>query len=506
MAHNRNMAQGKKKSAEDLKGEVESVLFASAKWVTASELQKLCNADEPQIQRALKELAKEYDEKGSSIALVEEDQAFKFVVRDKYLPIVENVVSETELPKSILETLAVIAFKHPIYQSEIVKIRSNKAYEHLTELENRGFIKRERSGRTKRIYLTQKFFDYFDLPPNKVKEAFASYEAVSQEIEKKEMELSNLQQELEENENQHKTEHMGVLEIYDVKDRPQKASVERYKDSEQLDGLTVVQMLDEEMDKKDEQADEGESKQSDDEEQPFGEEDDSQGNGEDSGELRDEEIDDQAQENDVDEGQEMAEEATGSDEEDDSDEPLDNENQDNMDDDTVEDDSLSEEEDDAEKKEESDTAPEDADQEKSSPFDPFASSDESDEDEGQEEAQDTSMSGEDDKAAGQDDEVTGLSAQSEEETEKQYFDEDSAKDVFEKEEELHNDDPFYEKTHDFSSEDESTKEEQEIAQKLAKKVNSIFSGESEDSGEDARDKQFDEMSKDLEKSKEELDR
>ena len=62
-----------------------------------------------------------------------------------------------------METLAVIAWKVPVLQSDIISIRTNKAYDHLVELEKSGFISRSKSGRTKLIKLTDRFFNYFDV-------------------------------------------------------------------------------------------------------------------------------------------------------------------------------------------------------------------------------------------------------------------------------------------------------------------------------------------------------
>ena len=72
-------------------------------------------------------------------------------------------MAETELPKAVLETVAVIAWKAPVLQSEIIKIRNNKAYDHIKELVESGFIAKEKSSRSYKIKLTQKFFDYFDI-------------------------------------------------------------------------------------------------------------------------------------------------------------------------------------------------------------------------------------------------------------------------------------------------------------------------------------------------------
>lgn len=216
-----NNKMPRRKVPKNLKALLESILFASAKSMDVGELAKLCKTKPEKIHEAAKELKFDLEEKESSIMLVEEENAYRLQVRESYMPVVEDVVSDTELPKSVLETLAVIAFKHPILQADLVKIRSNKCYDHLRELEQLGYIKRQNFGRTKKIALTQKFFEYFELPPNKVKEAFTSFEAVSQEIERKEEEVEILKDEIEKRKEEEKAaaeeakKKLGELEIYE---------------------------------------------------------------------------------------------------------------------------------------------------------------------------------------------------------------------------------------------------------------------------------------------------
>jgi DNA-binding MarR family transcriptional regulator len=91
-----------------------------------------------------------------------------------------------------METLAVVAYKAPVLQSKVVKIRTNKAYDHLAQLENSGFITREKSGRSKLIKLTSKFFEYFDIDPSKLKQKFSSSGDVEKAIESKEKEIEQI--------------------------------------------------------------------------------------------------------------------------------------------------------------------------------------------------------------------------------------------------------------------------------------------------------------------------
>ena len=72
-------------------------------------------------------------------------------------------MSDAELDKPTQETLAIVAYKQPMFQSEVIKIRGNTAYDHIKVLKEQEFITSEKSGRTRILRLTPKFFDYFNV-------------------------------------------------------------------------------------------------------------------------------------------------------------------------------------------------------------------------------------------------------------------------------------------------------------------------------------------------------
>ncbi|MBW2992943.1 SMC-Scp complex subunit ScpB [Candidatus Woesearchaeota archaeon] len=155
------------------KNKIEAVLFSSGKRMTIEEISSLTGiSDFDTIKQAVNELKADYETRGGSVNLVEEAGGWKLNVKDHYLPLVQKIVSKTEIDKPIMETLAVIAWKYPVVQADVVKIRHNKAYDHIRVLEEIGFITRSKYGRTKRISLTEKFFEYFDLPSHEAKQAF----------------------------------------------------------------------------------------------------------------------------------------------------------------------------------------------------------------------------------------------------------------------------------------------------------------------------------------------
>ena len=165
---------------------LEAILFAVGRAVSERELTELAQASLEHVHSALIELKKQYKDRESPLMIMEEGDAWKLTVHETYMSSVERINPHTELGKSILETLAVIAWKQPATQSEVIKIRTNKAYEHISELERLGFVSKEKHGRTFYVKVTGKFFDYFDLPKDKgVKEIFKDIKDVEEVVQTK---------------------------------------------------------------------------------------------------------------------------------------------------------------------------------------------------------------------------------------------------------------------------------------------------------------------------------
>lgn len=184
--------------SDDLKRKLESILFAAGRAVSLSELKSLLHVDEPGlIRETIRELREEYDDKQSSMMILSEgEDSWKLTVREGFLPLVRKINPHTELSKTMLETLAVIAWKQPALQSDVIKIRTNKAYDHIAELHRLGFVTKERHGRSYLLKVTQKFLDYFDLPDEtSIKDVFKDFRDIEVAVQKKGKQLSEEEQE-----------------------------------------------------------------------------------------------------------------------------------------------------------------------------------------------------------------------------------------------------------------------------------------------------------------------
>lgn len=180
---------------EDLTNKIEALLFSAARVITIEEIEEVVGVrDKQSIKNAIKELQEKH--KDTSLIILEEKGGYRLTIKEKYMGIVSKVMEETELNKAVMETLAVIAWKAPVLQSDIIKIRTNKAYEHISELKEADFIIKEKSGRSYKIKLAPKFYEYFDIRNKEdIKEKFQEVEKKAEEEQTRRLEEAAKQEE-----------------------------------------------------------------------------------------------------------------------------------------------------------------------------------------------------------------------------------------------------------------------------------------------------------------------
>lgn len=140
---------------------IEAALFMSPGAVSTRELSTICGRNLAEVRVALNELMHEYAERDGALEIREDEKGFRMAVREGVEERVSHLAAAPEFHKGVMKTLAYIAYKQPVPQAEVIKFRNSKAYEHIKALKERGFIRKERTGRTFKIYTTKKFVQYF---------------------------------------------------------------------------------------------------------------------------------------------------------------------------------------------------------------------------------------------------------------------------------------------------------------------------------------------------------
>lgn len=155
---------------EDNKNKIEAVLFTTGRFLSLEDISKLSGIGSVGLlNNLLLELKRDYEDKKCALEITNQGEKWKLNIKKDYLYLTENLLTDSELDKPTQETLAVIAYKSPAKQWEVVKIRGNKAYDHIKILKELDFITSEPLGRSRLLKLTQKFYDYFDVVADQLK-------------------------------------------------------------------------------------------------------------------------------------------------------------------------------------------------------------------------------------------------------------------------------------------------------------------------------------------------
>jgi segregation and condensation protein B len=151
---------------EDLQ-KLEAIFFVSARFLTMQDLISLSDLNPIIILELIEKLQDKYVKSDSAIEIICKQNMWKMDVRQEYHYLINKLATgSSEFTKAEQETLALVAYKQPIKQSVIIKIRGNKAYDHLKKFTDVGLIKKKKVGHTHELSLSDEFFDYFNLPEN----------------------------------------------------------------------------------------------------------------------------------------------------------------------------------------------------------------------------------------------------------------------------------------------------------------------------------------------------
>ena len=149
---------------EQLKARIEAVLFTTAKALSINEIAEILEEENVEtVEEAMLELIMDYSSRSGALE-IDDENGYILQVKEEHMDIVEKLCP-VELRPATLKTLAVIALKEPIRQTDLKELRGSTAYEHIQELLDKNLISRTRdkNGRSYNIKTTPKFAEYFKL-------------------------------------------------------------------------------------------------------------------------------------------------------------------------------------------------------------------------------------------------------------------------------------------------------------------------------------------------------
>jgi len=143
---------------------IEAALYVTGRPIDLKTLGSILGMrSEEKIRETARELKELYKD-GRAIEVLElSDGRFVMQLRPRYAPYVKRLATRQLLTPGPMKTLSFIAYKQPITQSYVAKVRGNLSYSHVKQLQEIGLISEEKLGRTKILRTTPNFADYFNL-------------------------------------------------------------------------------------------------------------------------------------------------------------------------------------------------------------------------------------------------------------------------------------------------------------------------------------------------------
>ena len=154
-------------SCISLPSKVEAILYLKGKPISLDEIAVIVKEEKALVEQALLALMAGYAQRDTALDINEHSGLYSLQLRDGLGELVQDLLP-VDLSLGTLRTLATIALKKRILQSELIDLRGSGAYDHIKELVEKNFVerKRQREGRSYWLTLSEKFHQTFSVLPD----------------------------------------------------------------------------------------------------------------------------------------------------------------------------------------------------------------------------------------------------------------------------------------------------------------------------------------------------
>jgi len=127
----------------NIKSQIESLLFISAKPMSAKNLAELIKATAKEVEAAGEELVAEYQENKKGVQVIKNGTSFQLVSSPENAKLIQEYIKDEttgELSRPSLEALTIIAYRGPVSKLDLDRIRGVNCSLILRNLLIRGLI------------------------------------------------------------------------------------------------------------------------------------------------------------------------------------------------------------------------------------------------------------------------------------------------------------------------------------------------------------------------------
>ena len=151
-----------------LASQIEAILYLKGQPLDLAFIAECAGCDRDAAETAMMELMDDYAHRDSALEVVETPIGYTLQLRGSFQTLIDKMIP-AEIGTGALRTLAAIAIKGSITQTDLVELRGSGAYQHVQELVEVGFVRKRRQAgsRSSLLQVTDKFnrtYELNDLP------------------------------------------------------------------------------------------------------------------------------------------------------------------------------------------------------------------------------------------------------------------------------------------------------------------------------------------------------
>jgi len=147
-----------------LASKIEAILYLKGQPLSIADIARYAGCDRNAAEEGLIELMTDYAHRDSALEVIETPKGYGLQLRQAFQDLVETLIP-LDLSVAQLRTLAAIALKGPMVQTDLVNLRGSGAYQHVQELVRLGFVRKRRQtdSRSYWLQIAPKFHQYFQI-------------------------------------------------------------------------------------------------------------------------------------------------------------------------------------------------------------------------------------------------------------------------------------------------------------------------------------------------------
>ncbi|PSB52409.1 SMC-Scp complex subunit ScpB [Chamaesiphon polymorphus] len=144
--------------------QIEAILYLKGQPLDLAVIAECAGCDRDAAETAMMELMDDYAHRDSALEVVETPKGYTLQLRGSFQTLIDKMIPP-EIGTGALRTLAAIAIKGSISQTDLVELRGSGAYQHVQELVEVGFVRkrRQQGSRSSLLQVTDKFHRTYEL-------------------------------------------------------------------------------------------------------------------------------------------------------------------------------------------------------------------------------------------------------------------------------------------------------------------------------------------------------